>query len=629
MTKNGNIPEFRGANTKRTSSRRRLLQALGIGGITTLAGCSSGGETDDTSSSSETKNGTEQSGKRTVGGNFIRGDQTGVTTMNWLTVDDQPTADRIRLTLDYLYTITKDRERFPLLAKDVSTDDNRVYSVTLRDNLEWGAGYGKMTAEDWVYQIKNVFQAQPNWTGYVNQSYWTDNDGKPIPVEKTGKRSFDIKLSKPDPAYLLRPNLANAWCMPKGLLKKYVDGKDAKGLKKDKEVNTLAYTGNLGPYTYDHLNRESEFVAKRNENYYLRDASDVPDVWKKVPYFDKYTFKVIPEQSTRLSALKSGDVTKTSLAATKVKQFQNMDDITVQEIQQPYLTLIFYNQRKNGWIPFRKQAVRRALSYAVNKKSVAQNIFRGYSQAAHTFQPEWSKWYDDSKVLKTGVGGKYDPKKARTKLESALSDTDYRYEGDTLKNPDGSNVSLKLVITTSSQTVKTFGQYIKQEYKKVGIDVNLKPVKFNTIINKYLTTKYQGSGEPKWNSGPSNAGGRDEAVSPRSWDMMVGVILNTYPLTPSNTEVYFTKKGTTNTTGYYPKADLKSLYDKASTETDPKKRKDIYAKIFGILSKEQPYNFVSMGSDVWGYQDSVRGPKDGESPYLADWNDWTWEFKQQ
>src|SRR5699024_6725732 len=133
-----------------------------------------------------------------------------------------------------------------------------------------------------------------------------------------------------------------------------------------------------------------------------------------------------------------------------------------------------------------KQSVRRALSYAVDKQSVVKNIFRGYAEVAHTFQPQWSEWYDDSQVLKTGVGKKFSPEKARSKLESALSGTDYSYDGDSLTGPNG-QVSLKLFLTKSSESVKTFAQYLQAAYGKIGINVEIKPVKFNTIANKYLS----------------------------------------------------------------------------------------------------------------------------------------------
>lgn len=602
------------------SDRRNILRTLALGGVAGLAGCMGDDNSGQTSQQTDVE--------RSVGGEYIVGSQTGVTSLNWITISDQPSADRINLALDYLYAITPEKKIFPLLAEEITTDDDRVYTVTLRDNLKWGSGYGQMTAEDWVYEIKNVFQAEENWSGYTNRSYWFRNN-KPIPVDKTGKLSFDIKLPEPDPEYLLRPNLSGAWCMPKGLLKQYVPKKDAEGLKKDKEINELAYTGNLGRYTFERLKQESAFVATRNENYYLHDASGVPEAWTGSPYFDSFTFRVIPEQSTRLSALQEGEVSETTIAVDKAEKFQKMNNITVQIVKQPFLTLLFYNMRKNGWKPFRKQSVRRALSYAVDKKTVAQNIDRGFSEPAHTFQPHWSEWYDDSKVEKTGVGKKYGTQKARSKLKAALKGTGYGYDGETLTGPNGTQVTLKLVITSTSDTDKTLAQYIAKEYGKIGINVSIKPVKFNTLVSKYLENSYQGSGEPKWNVSPSNGGGRDESVSAQSWDMCIGISLNTYPSTPSNTELFFTKKGAANYVGYYPTADLKSLYEEVTTEPDKKKRTELYAEIFGTLSKEQPYNFVTMGVDIHGYQNSVLGPTDGNSPFRGRWNRQTWHLSKQ
>lgn len=129
-----------GRTTNFSARRRKFLKALGLGGAAGLAGCLGGGSGDGNGSGGgnggnggsngssgqvNQSGGQGQSGKRTVGGNYVVGDQTGITTMNWLQVDDQPTANRIRLLLDYPYTITQDKEIFPLLVKDVSTGPTR------------------------------------------------------------------------------------------------------------------------------------------------------------------------------------------------------------------------------------------------------------------------------------------------------------------------------------------------------------------------------------------------------------------------------------------------------------------------------------------------------------------------
>lgn len=595
-------------------ARRALLRTFALGGMAAVAGCMGGNDDSDS--------GTEQtsSNERSIGGEYVVGDQSGVTTLNWLAITDQPSADRVRLTLDTLYTITPEKKIFPLLAKEITTDDERIYTVTLRDNLKWGAGYGRMTAEDWVYEIRNIFQAEENWTGYTNRHHWFHN-GSPIPVEMTGELRFEIRLPEPDPEYLLRPGLSEAWCMPKALLRQYVPTRDSEGLNQDPEINELAYTGNLGPYTFERSNQNTSFVAQRNEEYYLRD-SDVPESWSKSPYYDSYTYRVIPDQNARLSALQKGNITSTSIPLSSARKFQGMDDVTVQAIEQPYLTPICYNMRRNGWSQFRKQSVRRAFSYAVDKNKVAQGIFRGFSDVTHTFQPRWSDWYDGSEIVEMGVGESYDIETARSKLKTALQGAGYAYDDTMLKGPDGSTVTLKLVITQTSTTIKTLAQYLARAYGKLGFNIEIEPVAFDTLTSNYLNNSYQGSGRPKWNVGPTNGGGRDESVSEVPWDLCLGATLNTYPLTPSSTEMFFTKRGRANYTGYYPKADLKSLYDAARSETDEKRRRKLYAEIFGTLSEEQPYNFVITGRDIYGYRDTVHGSRGRR--YLANWNSQTW-----
>jgi peptide/nickel transport system substrate-binding protein len=608
--------------------RRDLLKVLGVGGATALAGCmgsggGGGGSTETTQGGTDTKAPTP-SGKQEVQGKYVYGDGTGAETLHWLQISDVPSDMRVNLTLDSAYAITPEKEVFPLWA-DISTDDSRVYTVKLRDNLQWSDPYGQMTAEDWVYMINKVFEAKNNWAGYTNQTDWIRND-KFIPVEKTGKLSFEIQLPEVDPAFPLRPIMWGQYCLPKGLLKKYVPKQDGKGLKKDKEIQTLAYAGNLGAYDFKKWDREAQFVATRADDYYMREASDVPEVWKGAPYFKNYTYKVIPEESTRLTALKEGELTRSNIPETKAKQFEKRDDINVNIAPQSFLTLLIYNMRANGFKPFRKQSVRRALSYAINKKVVTKNILRGYATPAHTFQPQFSDWYNDSQVLETGIGDRFSTKKARTKLKKALSDTKYGYEGETLVGPDGDPVSLKLVYATGTKTTQTACEYFAEQYGKIGIDVSLKGVKFNTMLSKYAQNSYQGKGKPKWNAGSFNTGPRNKALSKQSWDMMYGIIFNTYPRTPASTRSFFTKQSSTNFYGYYPKTDFASLYSKASTTADKKKRNELFGKIFGKLSKEQPQNFIAMSVDIEGYDDALVGPVE---QFGTDWNTQAWYFDKQ
>lgn len=601
-------------------NRRGLLKTLGVGaaGITGLgtAGGVGAQETDD---------------EREVQGDYVVGDATDAETLNFIQISDVPSANRVGLTLDGAYALTPppNSEVFPLWC-DISTEDSQTYEVELRDGLEWGGGYGQMTAEDWVYMITEVFQAEDNWAGFTNQSDWIRDD-EFIPVERTGELTFEIRLPEVDPAFPLKPVMWGEFCMPKELLEQYVPDRDIEGLQQDEEIQSLAYSGNLGPYEFERWDREAQFVATRNDDYYMQDATDIPEgydaeAWQGAPYFESWTYQVIPEESTRLSALRTGELTQTSIPENRVSQFEGEEDLYVNVAPQPFNSLLIYNQRANGWEPFRSVEVRRALSYAINKEAVVENVLRGFGNVAHTFQPEFSRWYDDSEVVETGVGDAYSPEEARNRLEDALGGTLYAYDGDRVVGPEGDQVTLKLVWPTGTQTTRTTVELIQQEYDRIGIDVELEGVQFNTLLEKYAQNSYRGEGEPEYNAGPFNAGPRDEAYSEEQWDMQYGIIFNTYPRTPSATRTFWTRTSSTNYYGYEPGPDMGSLYDQASTTTDESERQELYARIFGVLSEEQPCNFIAMSVDIDGFQNDVEGP---EEVFDFGWNSNTWYFDRE
>lgn len=597
-------------------NRRNLLKTLGVGGAVALAGCQGNqgdAEPTGTTQGTDTQN-TETEVERTVGGDYLIGSSTDAETLYWPGVNDVPSNNRIGLTMDGLYALTSEQEVFPLWG-DVSSDNMKDYTVTLRDNLQWSEPYGQLTAEDFVYTIKNVLQGEDNWAGFASRGDWfyTDADGneQPIPVEQTGELEFTVHLNQVDPAYPKKPILWGMYAYPKGLLEEYVPDKDLQGLQQSDEVQTLSYTGNLGAYDYENWDRESEFVATRAENYYLRDADDVPERFSDAPYFEREIYKVIPEQSTRLASLKAGEITATGIPSTQAPQYEGSEGLYLNVAPQSFLTGHIYNMRMNGWAPFRDQAVRIALAHAVDKQAIAENIERGYAEPAFTFQPRYSQWYSDDQITQYGVGDTFDVDTARQQLSDALSGRDdYHYQDGTVVDNDGEAVTLRYIYTTGSGPTKTMAQYISQQYGKIGLNCELKGVRFNTLLSKYVANTYQGDGEPPWSGGPYNAGPRDQTASEQPWDMMIGIIFNTYPLTPTSTDVFWLQDASTNFYGYYPEAPLADWYEQASTATEQSERQEHLSNIFGALSEEQPENFLVMGTETTGYQESLAGPSE-------------------
>ncbi|KAB1196705.1 MULTISPECIES: ABC transporter substrate-binding protein [Haloferax] len=365
----------------------------------------------------------DSGGSPSVTGAYSAGAGTDAKTLNPIRINDTSSANRLGLTLDGAYSLDNENNVVPLWVESIDTDDKQNYEFTLRDDLQWGAGYGQMTADDWVYFIEEVHQAPENWAGDVNQSDWFHGED-PIPVEKTGTLSFEVQLPEVDPAFVMKPVMWGAYCLPKGLVEQYRDVEDGGNkLNQSKAIQEITYSGNLGPYTFERWDRESVFVAKRNENYYLRDVEG----YDGTPYFEEYKYQVFGEESTRLSAFETGEVSATGIPSSKASKFEELESTKVIQTPNAFCSILAYNQRANGWDQLRTREVRYALSMGVNKTTIVENIDRGYAEVAHTHQPEFSEWFDDSKVETTGVGENYGAAIAKQMLADNLS-SDYGFE---------------------------------------------------------------------------------------------------------------------------------------------------------------------------------------------------------
>ena len=597
--------------------RRDVLKLIGATGVAGLAGCSGNGSGGDGGSTD-----------RSVRGTYVSASSVDAQSLNWLTIADATSGSYVTATLDGTWAIKPNREIFPLWA-DYSTDDGRVYEIELRENLEWGAGYGEMTAEDWVYMIKNVFQARPNWSGYPNADAWfrvnpDSGEREPLPVERTGTRTFEISLFEVDPSFPFKPVLWRQQCIPKGILETYVPEQDTEGLQQDEELNTLAYTGNLGPYSYDEWERSARYTVTRNDDYYLQDVDGVPERFGAVPYFDQQVVRVISEESTRLGALESGEVDSSGIPPDKATRFENLPNVNVNVTPQPYARIIVYNMRANGWEPFRSKAVRQALGFAVDKETIVGNVLRGYGQVAQTMQPKWSQWYDDSEVTEFGVGDRYGPERTRSALESALSDTEYAYDGERLVDGSGEQVALSIYYDSGQPTEGTIAEFVAQEFSEnAGIDVRPEAVSSSTFQSNYVQTSTPEGAEPEWTAGVFNGGPRDVATSAKPWDMSINLQFNTYPFTPASSKGFFEERGGINYYGYYPEEDIASLYEQATATTDEERRTELFGEAFGLISEEQPFGFLAMPSSVSGYAENVRGY---DEEFNTGWDSQTWYF---
>ena len=135
-----------------SQNRRDLLRAIATGGVAvSVAGCSAPSSYERGPGDSSYIAGTTATAQ---GG------------LDPLSVGDAVSVRRLNLLYDPGGVIDDDPIEFQgrLLESWELSDDATAVRYRVRDGLEWGGGYGQLTAETYLYNVENVFTAP--WTGY-------------------------------------------------------------------------------------------------------------------------------------------------------------------------------------------------------------------------------------------------------------------------------------------------------------------------------------------------------------------------------------------------------------------------------------------------------------------------------
>jgi len=538
-----------------------------------------------------------QAAAKEARGVYISGTSAGdAETLNWILAADSASFGYAGHTIDSLTTYDNEwRIQLRCAAKDVEvSEDGLVYTVTIRDDLKWSDG-SQVTAEDYVYTLKNLMFS--DWLNYPYKSDWQEEvDGETVLVTPAvvNETTFTITRQTVDPEFIY--NLRTLVPYPKYIAVKYEGDVDA--FTQAPEFNNLTYTGNLGPYKFVEWVRNDKFVLERNPEYYL--GKDVG-----APYFKQYIVKIFGSPATCHAALEARDITYTGIDPDKVGKFKKMDWINVHTVPTTGYLLMAYNMRDNGWEGLKHKEVRQALSMAISKELMIEQVLYGFGEPAFSFIPNTSPWYIEEGIAKYGVGSLLDKEKAKERLLEAgyaIKKADGSIE---VKDKEGKPLTLTLVTNAGNELHENVCHLIKQELSAIGIEVELKFVPWATELRKYLMNKAPGSEqEPRYNNGVG-------AVSEEPWDMLV-IIFGSNPLSPSGSNVFYTAEGGLNFWGYFnPQVDELFKRVKSEEALDEKVREQIYAELSALISEEQPTNFLAFQLATPGFQKNVRGIEPG------------------
>ena len=192
-------------------------------------------------------------------------------------------------------------------------------------------------------------------------------------VETPDERSVRFVLKKPWPDFLIFYASATGagWIVPR----KYVQQVGEDGYKK-------APVG-AGPYRFVSFTPGVELVCEAFEGY-----------WRKMPAVKRLVFKVVPEEATRLAALKRGEVDLAySIRGELAEELQRTPGLSLKPVVIQGTFWLYFPDQWDPKSPWHDKRVRDAARLAIDYKSISEALTLGHSPVTNSIIPDSFDFY--------------------------------------------------------------------------------------------------------------------------------------------------------------------------------------------------------------------------------------------
>lgn len=185
-------------------------------------------------------------------------------------------------------------------------------------------------------------------------------------------------------------------------------------------------------------------------------------------YLDEISFKYLPEASTRLGALQSGELQAIDeVPPANEASIKNSSTLKVVTYSNPGVPEAYFLNTSKG--PFADVRVRQAFQAAIDVPTAVKAAYLGTLKPADNILAPNTLDYDAAVAKEWG----YNAKKAASLLDAA----GWKTGSNGFRSKDGKQLTVKLVYDTTSTPAGdvTMAQFIQAEVKQVGFDLQLGP----------------------------------------------------------------------------------------------------------------------------------------------------------
>lgn len=429
-----------------------------------------------------------------------------------------------------LVALTPDNELIAELATswDVS-EDGTVYSFTLREGVTFHNG-----------EVFNADSVVATWTFSADPSNdYAQDYAQVVEVEVIDEYNVRMITAAPNPIFLTQ--VANGWAMlpPAYLAEVGIEGFEAA------PVGT-------GPFRFVERVAGDRIVMEAN-----------PDYWQEgLPRVERLVFRIIPDATTRLAAIQTGEVDIVNrLSADLATVLEMNPDVQIITYPNDRVYYVAFKNVGNGvGTPLEDVRVRRAFNLAVNRQGIIDAIFGGQAALVSGFVMSTNLGFDESIEPFP-----FDPDAAR----ELLAEAGYA---------DGFAISMGCP-TDAYLNINEVCLAIQRDLGRVGIDVT---VEFKTSNSFWSQPQYGAVGPMYVDSWSTNLG---EAIN-----RLQGALI------PGN---YYTG---------WEDENLANLIRQIESTVDRDERAALYVELQRVMFDDppfiylyQPFIFEAIRSNVQGY----------------------------
>jgi len=420
------------------------------------------------------------------GGQLVASIRSEPRSFNRLVARDQTVELLALLTQSRLVRVNRSTfETEPALAESWEVSpDGRVYTVHLRPGVTWSDGT-PFTSADVLFTLDAVFAPG---SGVVIASALTI-EGAPITASAPDAQTVVFTYPAAfGPGIRLLDNL---WILPRHKLEPALRaGAFAQAWNSKTPLSEIVGTG---PFVVRDYQPGQRVVLERNPRYWRTSQEGSP-----LPYLDRIVLEIVPDQNAEILRLISGhvDLTQSELRPEDylpVKRAADQGRLRLVDLGVgPDPDGFWFCLKPDAWrgdprFAFvQRPEFRRAISHAVNRERFAETVFLGAAVPVWgPITPGNRPWFSPNVPRYP-----YDVARAQAMLsELGLED---RNGNGVREDSNGVEARFTIITVRGNSAMERGAGALRDELARVGIALDVAPLEFGAMIERLLTSRYEG-----------------------------------------------------------------------------------------------------------------------------------------